>query len=147
MPIIMQVVTVKSKFVLENQTGMCLEVKQRGTPDLNEDPRYGFDERCAVRLPHDSRCEGSLVPLYTAAMLTMMMYLTHLASIAACCAACHFAFCKLCASQPSCQPDCCSQRQNLPAVATTWGQAPKPLASSRQSICCVGRPCTLTIRN
>lgn len=50
-----QVVTVKSKYVVENQTGMALEIKQRGTPDLNVNPTYGGDVRCACRLSHDSR--------------------------------------------------------------------------------------------
>ncbi|KAK9800258.1 hypothetical protein WJX73_008605 [Symbiochloris irregularis] len=50
-----KVLTIKPKFVLENQTGMRLEVKQRGTPDLGADMHYGPDERCACRLPHDSR--------------------------------------------------------------------------------------------
>lgn len=29
-----QVVTVKNKYIVENQTGMIIEFKQRGTPDL-----------------------------------------------------------------------------------------------------------------
>lgn len=50
-----QVVTVKSKYVVENQTGMALEVKQRGTPDLQDNTSYGVEDRCACCLPHDSR--------------------------------------------------------------------------------------------
>ena len=49
-----QVVTIKSKFIVENQTGMPLEIKQRGTPDLDETPTA--EERCARMLLHDQRC-------------------------------------------------------------------------------------------
>lgn len=45
----------KSKYVVENQTGMALEVKQRGTPDLQDNTSYGVEDRCACCLPHDSR--------------------------------------------------------------------------------------------
>ena len=49
-----KVVTVKSKFVVENQTGMPIEIKQFGTPDL-EDSEYSEETRCARRLEISER--------------------------------------------------------------------------------------------
>ena len=46
-------VTIKSKFIVENQTGAPLEIKQRGTPDLDETPTT--EERCARMLLHEQR--------------------------------------------------------------------------------------------
>ncbi len=40
-------VTVKSRFIADNQTGMVIEIKQKGTPDLGDGP---LDDRCARRL-------------------------------------------------------------------------------------------------
>ena len=48
-----QVLTVKSKFIVENQTGAPLEIKQRGTPDLEAGSRQ--DDRCARMLLHEQR--------------------------------------------------------------------------------------------
>ena len=45
--------TIKAKFVLENQTGLPLEIKQRGTPDLQEGSRQ--DDRCARLLQHQQK--------------------------------------------------------------------------------------------
>ncbi len=45
----MQVVTVKSKFIADNQTDMVIEIKQKGTSDLGEDP-HALADRCARRL-------------------------------------------------------------------------------------------------
>ena len=42
--------TIKAKYVLDNQTGVPIEVKQRGTPDLDEDPSYGSEARCSCKL-------------------------------------------------------------------------------------------------
>lgn len=47
-------VTIKSKFIVENQTGNPLEIKQRGTPDLDETPTT--EDRCARMLLHEQRC-------------------------------------------------------------------------------------------
>lgn len=49
----LQVVTVKSRFIADNQTDMVIEIKQKGTPDLGEGP---LDDRCARRLKPRERC-------------------------------------------------------------------------------------------
>lgn len=52
-----KVITVKSKYIVENQTGMPIEIKQRGTPDLDV-LQYGSTAhgRCARRLEVNERC-------------------------------------------------------------------------------------------
>ncbi len=51
-----QVVTVKSRYIIDNQTGGAIEVKQLATPDL-DDPAGGPPElRCAQRLAINERC-------------------------------------------------------------------------------------------
>lgn len=48
-----QVITVKSKYMAENQTGMPIEIKQRGCPDLGPNEGYTSGDptaRCAYRL-------------------------------------------------------------------------------------------------
>lgn len=50
-----QVLTIKPKFVVDNQTGMAIEVKQKGSPDLDTDPYYGGDRRCSCRLDVNQR--------------------------------------------------------------------------------------------
>ena len=50
-----QVLTIKPRFVVDNQTGMAMEVKQRGTPDLSADPFYGDKRRCSCRLDTGQR--------------------------------------------------------------------------------------------
>lgn len=58
-PSCVQVLTVSSKYVVENQTGVCIEVKQRGAPDVLLAPaapdgslrpmrRLGVGERSAL---------------------------------------------------------------------------------------------------
>ena len=49
-----KVVTVKSKFMVENQTGMPIEIKQVGTPDLDDD-KVAEETRCARRLEISER--------------------------------------------------------------------------------------------
>ena len=51
-----KVITVKSKYVVENQTGMPIEIKQRGTPDLDV-TQYGASDvgRCSRRLEMNER--------------------------------------------------------------------------------------------
>ena len=51
-----KVITVKSKYVVENQTGMPIEIKQRGTPDLDVE-QYGTLNigRCSRRLELNER--------------------------------------------------------------------------------------------
>ena len=49
-----KVVTVKSKFMVENQTGMPIEIKQVGTPDLDDD-KVCEETRCARRLEISER--------------------------------------------------------------------------------------------
>ena len=49
-----KVVTVKSKFMVENQTGMPIEIKQAGTPDLDCD-KVAEETRCARRLEISER--------------------------------------------------------------------------------------------
>ena len=49
-----KVVTVKSKFMVENQTGMPIEIKQVGTPDLCDD-KVAEETRCARRLEISER--------------------------------------------------------------------------------------------
>ena len=46
----------KSKFIVENQTGAPLEIKQRGTPDLEDGSRQ--EDRCARMLLHEQRHAG-----------------------------------------------------------------------------------------
>ncbi len=49
----------KSRFIADNQTDMIIEIKQKGTPDLDDGP---LDHRCARRLKPRERC-GSLCTL------------------------------------------------------------------------------------
>ncbi|KAK9867090.1 hypothetical protein WJX84_006946 [Apatococcus fuscideae] len=49
-----KVITVKAKYVVDNQTGMPIEIKQRGTPDLPPD-FIGDDDQCARRLAINDR--------------------------------------------------------------------------------------------
>lgn len=51
-----KVITVKSRFIVENQTGMPIEIKQRGTPDLDV-LQYGstVHGRCARKLEINER--------------------------------------------------------------------------------------------
>lgn len=51
-----KVITVKSKYVVENQAGMPIEIKQRGTPDLDVQ-EYGSSAigRCSRRLEMNER--------------------------------------------------------------------------------------------
>ena len=51
-----KVITVKSKYIVENETGMPIEIKQRGTPDLDVQ-QYGSTAqgRCARRLEVNER--------------------------------------------------------------------------------------------
>lgn len=49
-----QVITVKAKYVVDNQTGMPIEIKQRGTPDLPPD-FISEDNQCARRLAINER--------------------------------------------------------------------------------------------
>lgn len=51
----LQVLTIKPKFVVDNQTGMAIEVKQKGSPDLDTDPYYGGERRCSCRLDINQR--------------------------------------------------------------------------------------------
>lgn len=51
----LQVLTIKPRLVVDNQTGMAIEVKQRGTPDLDADPFYGGETRCSLRLEVNQR--------------------------------------------------------------------------------------------
>ncbi len=44
-----QVITVKSRFIADNQTDMDIEIKQKGTPDIVDGPG-ALEGRCAVRL-------------------------------------------------------------------------------------------------
>ena len=48
----------KSKFIVENQTGAPLEIKQRDTPDLEEGSRQ--EDRCARMLLHEQRHAGPI---------------------------------------------------------------------------------------
>ncbi|KAL3135445.1 hypothetical protein ABBQ32_007626 [Trebouxia sp. C0010 RCD-2024] len=52
-----KVITVKSKYIVENQTGMPIEIKQRGTPDLDV-LQYGSTAhgRCARKMEVNERC-------------------------------------------------------------------------------------------
>lgn len=51
-----KVITVKSKYVVENQTGMPIEIKQRGTPDLDVEQYGALDiGRCSRRLELNER--------------------------------------------------------------------------------------------
>ena len=50
----MQVITVKAKYVVDNQTGMPIEIKQRGTPDLPPD-FISEDNQCARKLAINER--------------------------------------------------------------------------------------------
>ena len=52
---VLQVLTIKPKFVVDNQTGMAIEVKQKGSPDLDLDPYYGGERRCSCRLDINQR--------------------------------------------------------------------------------------------
>ena len=45
----LQVITVKSRFIADNQTDMDIEIKQKGTPDIGDGPG-AVEGRCAVRL-------------------------------------------------------------------------------------------------
>lgn len=45
----LQVITVKSRFIADNQTDMDIEIKQKGTPDIGDGPG-ALEGRCAVRL-------------------------------------------------------------------------------------------------
>lgn len=47
--------TIKPRFVVDNQTGMAIEVKQKGSPDLDADPYYGGERRCSCRLDLNQR--------------------------------------------------------------------------------------------
>lgn len=51
-----KVITVKSKYIVENQTGMPIEIKQRGTPDLDV-LQYGSTAhgRCARKMEVNER--------------------------------------------------------------------------------------------
>ena len=51
-----KVITVKSKYLAENQTGMPIEIKQRGTPDLDV-LQYGSTAhgRCARKMEVNER--------------------------------------------------------------------------------------------
>ncbi len=53
----MQVVTVKSRFIADNQTDMDIEIKQKGTPDIGISPA-ALEGRCAVRLKPRERCSS-----------------------------------------------------------------------------------------
>ena len=57
----LQVITVKAKYVVDNQTGMPIEIKQKGTPDLPPD-FISEDNQCARRLAINERqataCSG-----------------------------------------------------------------------------------------
>ena len=46
----MQVITVKSRFIADNQTDMDIEIKQKGTPDIVTGAPAEMESRCAVRL-------------------------------------------------------------------------------------------------
>jgi len=65
-----KVITVKSKYIVENQTGMPIEIKQRGTPDLDV-LQYGSTAhgRCARRLEVNERCDLMLGLLLTTSWL------------------------------------------------------------------------------
>ena len=56
-----KVITVKSKYIVENETGMPIEIKQRGTPDLDVQ-QYGSTAhgRCARRLEVNERCVATV---------------------------------------------------------------------------------------
>ena len=43
----------KSRFIADNQTDMVIEIKQKGTPDLDDGL---LDDRCARRLMPRERC-------------------------------------------------------------------------------------------
>ena len=62
-----QVVTVKSRFIADNQTDMIIEIKQKGTPDLDEGR---LDHRCARRLKPRERC-GSVYAVIQAVATAM----------------------------------------------------------------------------
>lgn len=49
-----QVITVKAKYVVDNQTGMPVEIKQKGTPDLPPD-YVSRDNQCARSLAVNER--------------------------------------------------------------------------------------------
>jgi hypothetical protein len=51
-----QVVTVKSRYIMDNQTGGTIEVKQLGTPDLDDPAGGDAAHRCAQRLAPNERC-------------------------------------------------------------------------------------------
>lgn len=57
---ILQVLTIKPRFVVDNQTGMAIEVKQKMTPDLDTDPFYGSESRCSCRLGINQRYHNYL---------------------------------------------------------------------------------------
>ena len=43
-------ITVKSRFIADNQTDMDIEIKQKGTPDIMTGAPAEMESRCAVRL-------------------------------------------------------------------------------------------------
>lgn len=55
-----KVISIKGKYILFNDTGMVLEYKQKGTPDLNhaEYKSYGEGRRFAGLLQPQERCES-----------------------------------------------------------------------------------------
>ena len=68
-----KVITVKSKYIVENQTGMPIEIKQRGTPDLDV-LQYGSTAhgRCARRLEVNERCASLCHTIPPQALLSYM---------------------------------------------------------------------------
>jgi hypothetical protein len=67
-----QVVTVKSRYIMDNQTGGTIEVKQLGTPDLDDPAGGDAAHRCAQRLAPNERCAAPArapAPLPPAAFL------------------------------------------------------------------------------
>lgn len=56
-----QVVTVKAKYIVENCTGMVIEIKQKGTPDKEEDGEQEDDpDRCSRTLAINERSVCSI---------------------------------------------------------------------------------------
>ena len=51
---LLQVITVKAKYVVDNQTGMPIEIKQKGSPDMPPD-FISEDNQCARRLAMNER--------------------------------------------------------------------------------------------
>ena len=59
----MQVITVKSRFIADNQTDMDIEIKQKGTPDIVTGAPAEMESRCAVRLKPRERSAHLLICL------------------------------------------------------------------------------------